>query len=454
MAITRRDVDRLYTALRPRLGRRVGAVAGSNATVIIPPHTHSADQISFIPCDSGRVASENVQDAICELDSEKLAIDGTMEMTGHLQMGHQDIVDALNLEVEEDATVGSDLTMLGPIDEAVFSGVRRITMTGIGVIEEIRTADFDGSVVGEGIINKPRVIHMDGDHANDEAKIDGLERVVFNNEPTASTIEQPSVVEFNETVVSGTDTVAKRGAWGFDKKERTLVTYLESKSTIDLVLTSRLHKIAFGWVALQCVVHPEVSAVVEGQIVRLSGVTLDYNSDGEELPTVELYDATQEQVPAFFYGHRVVGLALGDADVAELCAVLSRGRWHTTTLGGSNGDLVWWDGAGFILGPDAGSTVRCFVGTIVSDDAVNAIVDVDVQLLPTLGELSFMATVTPEDYFVPIFHEADTFWTPGLLPAVGVTYDPSSSGMESVNAQAALEEIAGQRRRWSWMMGD
>jgi hypothetical protein len=95
-----------------------------------------------------------------------------------------------------------------------------------------------------------------------------------------------------------------------------------------------------------------------------------------------------------------------------------------------------------------------FVGTVIYDDATTAIVDVDVKVLPTIGELSFMATVTPQHYYVPVFDASDTFWTPKQLPAVGVTYDPAAAAMIATNVQAALQELAGQRRRWSWLTGE
>jgi hypothetical protein len=77
--LTKREIDRIYTALRPRLSLK-SAGPGSGGSGTVPPHTHSADQIASNP--TPLVAATNVQDAIEELDYEKLARSGEQAWLG------------------------------------------------------------------------------------------------------------------------------------------------------------------------------------------------------------------------------------------------------------------------------------------------------------------------------------------------------------------------------------
>ena len=167
-----------------------------------PPHTHTAAEISMVP--AGLLAADDVQEGLEEHDSEKLARSGVQPMLGSLDMNHFDVANIRDVEVE------SDLTMSGPVGEAIVTG--------------------------------PRVIHMAGDHVDDEAKIDGLERVVFNAEPTASSIEGPSRIEMNVAVEAGVDYTAAVGKVSWDALEDALVAYVASGAGVVAV--------ALGWAAI------------------------------------------------------------------------------------------------------------------------------------------------------------------------------------------------------------
>ncbi|NTV04641.1 hypothetical protein HGA89_07020, partial [bacterium] len=116
-----------------------------------------------------------------ELGNAYLIIDGSRAMTGDLNMGEHDVDAAVN------GHFSGDLEMDG----------------GVGVAR----------------VANPRVISMAGDHEDDEAKIEGLERVVFNDEPTASSIEQPSRIEMNTGVEAGVDYTAAEGVASWDTLE-------------------------------------------------------------------------------------------------------------------------------------------------------------------------------------------------------------------------------------------
>jgi hypothetical protein len=146
----RGDIDADYHAIRARLST-LGTVEVSNPTTI-PPHVHGADEIDFEPTQgviSGQqLAGDDVQEVCQELDQEKLARDGTQTMLGDLNMNEHDINNIVHVDI------GGNTNMNGG--------------------------------VGSAIVQNPRTIAMAGDHTNNEAKIVNLERVTFNNEPTAS----------------------------------------------------------------------------------------------------------------------------------------------------------------------------------------------------------------------------------------------------------------------------
>lgn len=175
---------------------------------------HPASSVTVTPYNL--LAATDVQVALQEHDDEKLARSGVQDMLGNLDMGGNEIQDT------------KDLTFTGGVGDARIDDVRKIDMTGIGQIVDVKLLDMTGSAVGEGIIDDPRVIHMDGDHVDDEAKIDGLERVVFNNEPTASSIEEVSRVEYNTGVTAASSYTPAEGISSWDTLEDTLVVHVAS----------------------------------------------------------------------------------------------------------------------------------------------------------------------------------------------------------------------------------
>lgn len=85
--LKQREIDRIYTAIRPRL--TLSSVGGGSGAGTVPPHTHPASAISFEP--AGDVAGDDVQEGMEELAEEKLARSGLQTMLGTLQMNSFDI---------------------------------------------------------------------------------------------------------------------------------------------------------------------------------------------------------------------------------------------------------------------------------------------------------------------------------------------------------------------------
>jgi hypothetical protein len=249
------DIDSTYHAIRARL--KALTATGGSAPTTVAPHGHAASAISFEETQSdssGYLAADDVQEALEELDSEKLARSGVQPMLGSLDMDHHDVNNILNAEVEVDASVGNDLTvgndiiMTGGFGYARLYGVRQIEMVGDlteSDINGVRDITFEGTTVGEGVIDNPRVIHMTGLDGDNEGRIDGLERTVFNLVPTAGVIQDPSAIQFNPNVAQATDQVVQEGVVGWDTLEETLVVTDEISSGI-------LDRYPVGWVIFRC----------------------------------------------------------------------------------------------------------------------------------------------------------------------------------------------------------
>jgi hypothetical protein len=174
-----------------------GSVVVQAPPTTVPPHTHSADQITAEPeTTTALLAGTNVQADLEELGAEKLARSGEQPMLGGLDMNHNSVSNVHDADVEGTATVAENITLTG--------------------------------AVGQARISSPRVIEMAGDHADDEGKIANLNRLVFNAEPTASSIENPSRVALNAAVTAGVDYTPAVGVLSWDAVEGTLVVYVES----------------------------------------------------------------------------------------------------------------------------------------------------------------------------------------------------------------------------------
>jgi hypothetical protein len=187
---------------------RSGGGTGGGTPTTIPPHTHHASEIIAEPEEATALLSgDDVQEDLEELGAEKLARSGEQPMLGALDMNHFSIDNADDADIEGTATVGEDVVLTEGVGGAIVTG--------------------------------PRAIHMAGDHADDEAKVDGLERVVFNDEPTASSIEGPSRLDMNIAVRAGVDYTPAAGRVSWDALEDTLVAWVASGPGVVLI--------AVGW---------------------------------------------------------------------------------------------------------------------------------------------------------------------------------------------------------------
>ncbi len=233
MAITKRDIDAIYVALRPRL---LGlSTATAPATVVtVAPHTHSSEQITH-ENPIGGIAGTDVEEVIEELDSEKLARDGSQTMLGDLPMNSNAIGGIKNLTITGTAADGQvngvvDLHIVGTAPNGQIDGVIDLTFSG---------------GVGDGVIASARIITMAGDDDDGEARIQNVERIIFNNEVTKSLIQLCSVIEYNIAVTPGTDRTLGEGKASWSDLERGFM--------VDMVSGATVLAVALGWGVVMCV---------------------------------------------------------------------------------------------------------------------------------------------------------------------------------------------------------
>lgn len=199
---------------------------------------------------AGLIAATTVQAALNELDGDKLARSGEQTWVGpsKLDMNHFGVDNIDDADIEGTATVGEDVIFTEGAGGAKVTDLRALdfksTATGEALITGVRGANFNQAVQGEGVIDQPRAIHMAGDDDNNEARIDGLERAKFNNEPTKSVIEGPSRLEWNTGVEAGVSYTAAEGQASWDNVEDTMVVWVASGAGLVAVAVGWAVKIA------------------------------------------------------------------------------------------------------------------------------------------------------------------------------------------------------------------
>lgn len=410
--LTRREIDRIYTGLRPRL-KRIGTGGGTGGTGTIAAHTHPASAISFEA--AGDLAADDVQEALEEVAEEKLARDGHQPMTGDLDLDHYDITNIFDAEIENDATVRRNVEMTGGTGTAIINGVRNVT--------------FNGDV-GEGIIDLARVIHMTGAASDDEGKIDGLERLVFNNTDSYSKIEALRHIQW--ATADPTDAVTY-GDEGWDSTEHTLVVATEDVMYGDPEPAPVNTLLTWGWNVTRHKLSAGGEACLTGHVLMLAAEDADYSAGG--FPVVTLH--TPESLVSYDLGvaRRIVGLAMHPANPGETVWVMRRGRLLPTISfdGGSSGPgtPVWASvstngGLSFTEHLD-GQFARVLIGHLAVDNSGEGPfwLDVDVRPYPTLMGASWVKQETPVEFDVLRFNNGDYRWERAQLHP-STTWDTGS----------------------------
>jgi hypothetical protein len=148
----------------------------------------------------------------------------------------------------------------------------------------------------------------------------------------------------------------------------------------------------------------------------LAKFTVVYTVDADTgRAKVQAYDPSGETAPALADGHSIQGVAMTDSNADDPVAVMRRGYMrnlnstHLTGWEPSVGDLLWCGASGKpTTTRPTDDAAQVFVGTYIG----NGVVDVDVKLLPSLQELTFVKRETPALYDVLIYDTGTSLWVP------------------------------------------
>jgi hypothetical protein len=138
--------------------------------------------------------------------------------------------------------------------------------------------------------------------------------------------------------------------------------------------------------------------------------------------SVEEWAPSAYEHPTNATSPKILGVTMTDSEYQEPVAVMRRGYMRAVEEAGgeswSVGDLLWAKSDATVTNvrPD-GPLPQVFIGTIIGDDDGGPpfVVDVNVTVLPNIGELSGVKRETPVDLDVFIYNEAGDYWEPRRL---------------------------------------
>jgi hypothetical protein len=138
-------------------------------------------------------------------------------------------------------------------------------------------------------------------------------------------------------------------------------------------------------------------------------------------PSVEPWSPNSYEHPANTTSPKILGVTMTDSEYLAPVAVMRRGylRDVTPATGSwSVGDLLWAQADSTVHNTrPAGPLPQVFIGTVFDSTGGSApyVVEVNVTVLPNIGELSGVDRQTPSDLEVLIFKESTQVWEPRPL---------------------------------------
>lgn len=185
-------------------------------------------------------------------------------------------------------------------------------------------------------------------------------------------------------------------------------------------------------------------------IARFTLVQIATSSSGK--PTVVAWSPGASEQPALSTSNKLLGVTMTASNDTEPVAVMKHG--YMRGVPGSSwsvGDSLWGTSGGTVSKTrPAAPLTQVFVGTVYESEGGGLYsVNVDVRILPSIGELSGVAIETPADKDVFIYESGSTLWRPRRLAAVDSTYTGSSTSgsLAGATVQAAIDELA--ERDWT-----
>lgn len=155
-------------------------------------------------------------------------------------------------------------------------------------------------------------------------------------------------------------------------------------------------------------------------IARFTLVQIDGADSGH--PAVVPWAPSGYEQPGLSTAHTVLGVTMTDSEYEEPVAVVRRGILRDVAEQNGEtwapGDVLWSKNNGTITKTrPAAPLPLVLVGTVFAgpDGGDLFTVDVDVRVLPSLGELSGVSVETPADKDVFIYKAATNLWEPRQL---------------------------------------
>lgn len=193
-------------------------------------------------------------------------------------------------------------------------------------------------------------------------------------------------------------------------------------------------------------------------------------------PTVRKWNPGASEAPALLTSPKTLGVTMTDSDFAEPLAVMRRGYLRDVAEQNAEvwavGDLLWAKSDGSITKTRPTAPLPLVrIGTVFSgpDGGDLFVIDVNVEALPAITELSGVLVDAPADKDVLIYVAASSRYetrqivhntdlsglsTAGAHPAAAISNTPAGD-IAATDVQAALNELDSEKcgRRWAWAMG-
>ncbi len=133
-------------------------------------------------------------------------------------------------------------------------------------------------------------------------------------------------------------------------------------------------------------------------------------------PTVRAWSPSAYEQPSLVSALKILGVAMTDSEYEEPLAVMKRGYLRDMSDGAETwavGDVLYASSTGTLTKTrPAGPLPQVIVGTVFAANASNWDIDIDVRVIPSLGELSGVSRETPADKDVFIYKSSTNVWEP------------------------------------------
>lgn len=153
-----------------------------------------------------------------------------------------------------------------------------------------------------------------------------------------------------------------------------------------------------------------MSTIARFTLVQIDGV------EASHAAVIPWTPSAYEQ-PGLLTGHKIHGVTMTASEYQEQVAVMRRGVMRDVTAQNGEtwaaGDILWGKSDGTITkSRPAAPLPQVLIGTVFEVVDAACAVDIDVRVLPSLGELSGVSVETPADKDVFIFKEDTHVWEP------------------------------------------